>query len=277
MGEVTGISWTDHTFNPWEGCTRVSDGCLHCYAEARAHRFQHDVWGKTRPRMWRSDSNWAQPLKWNRQAEADGIPRRVFCASLADVFEAVPKSRPMVDPHGTLDSSRNVVDERHRLFELIEVTPWLRWQLLTKRPENVLGMTPIRWAGAWPTNVWIGTTVEHQAAADARIPELQRIPAAVRFLSCEPLLGPVNFGWPAPNPAIDWVIIGGESGGGYRAMDLDHARQLAAQCKAFEIPAWFKQVGGNVRINGVAGGDHLDGAVLHEHPRSYAREIGVRA
>jgi protein gp37 len=184
MGESTAISWTDHTFNPWWGCTRVSPGCQHCYAEAFAKRTGNDVWG-TSPRRFFGDKHWAEPLKWDRQAEADGRPHLVFCASMADVFE---------------DRSE-LVEHRARLWDLIDRTPYLIWQLLTKRPENVLKLTPEGWHGAgfadrperlWPPNVWIGTTVEDQQRADDRIPELLKVPAAVRFLSCEPLLGPVD-------------------------------------------------------------------------------------
>jgi protein gp37 len=181
MGESTAISWTDHTFNPWWGCTRVSPGCQHCYAEAFAKRTGHDVWGQGGARRFFGDKHWAEPLRWDRQAEADGRPHLVFCASMADVFEDRPE----------------LVAPRADLYDVIRATPHLIWQLLTKRPENVMGMVPDAWeyAREWPSNVWIGTTVEDQQRADERIPELLAIPAPVRFLSCEPLLGPVDL-WP---------------------------------------------------------------------------------
>jgi protein gp37 len=236
MGVSTAISWTDHTFNPWWGCERVSPGCQHCYAEAFAKRTGHAVWGKTAERRMFGDKHWAQPLHWNAAAEAAGVPAKVFCASMADVFE-----------------DRNDVDEaRWDLFELVGRTPHLIWQLLTKRPQNVAAIAPVEWFDAWPSNVWLGTTVEDQQRADERIPVLREIPAAVRFLSCEPLLTDVNL----PLGAIDWVICGGESGPGHRPLNLDHARSLRDQCAAFVIPFFFKQVGGRTPT---AGGDELDG------------------
>jgi protein gp37 len=178
MGEQTAIAWTDHTFNPWWGCTRVSPGCEHCYAETFAKRVGQDVWGKNADRRFFGDKHWAEPIKWNAKAAQSGRRERVFCASMADVFEDRPE----------------LAEHRARLFDLIMFeTPWLDWQLLTKRPQNVLDMVPPRWLDAhayygtngWPANCWIGTTVEDQERADERIPWLLSIPAAVRFLSCE--------------------------------------------------------------------------------------------
>lgn len=264
MGENSRISWTDHTFNPWIGCARVSAGCLHCYAEARDHRYGEGLWGTTAPRRVTSDSNWRQPVVWNRDAERLGERAFVFCASLADVFEDRP----------------DLVAPRARLFDLIEATPHLVWMLLTKRPENILKLTD-PWV-LWPRNVWIGTTVEDERAALERIPVLMRIDQApVRFLSCEPLLGRVSVEsgtmeasigtWSRYlrddiGGAINWVIAGGESGPGYRPMNLDHARQLRDECEAFRIPFWFKQVGGQVYVDKVAGGDILDGVRHHGRP-----------
>lgn len=286
MGADSKIGWTDHTFNPWWGCERVSPGCQHCYAEAFAKRTGHDVWGRSADRRFLSDSAWAQPVKWNRQAEAEGVRRRVFCASMADVFE----DRPELGEH------------RERLWTLIEATPWLDWLLLTKRPQNVLGMVPAQWlrerwtpsglpfapmfadrewSGLWPRNVWVGTTVEDQQRADERIPHLLAVPAPVRFLSCEPLLGgvrldrylvevdecltcegsasvPVEGGGKAcpdcyddiagqganSSRLIHWVIVGGESGPGHRPMCLDSARALVRECESWGVPVFFKQVSG---------------------------------
>lgn len=178
MAENSKIEWTTHTFNPWWGCQRVSPGCEHCYAETWAKRVGEDVWGpaKTTPRRELSEGHWSKPLGWNRKAEAAGKRALVFCASMADVFEDHPQLPPL----------------RARLWELIEATPWLDWQILTKRPENVMAMVPKAWREAFPPNVWLGTSVEDQRRADERIPHLLRCPAAVRFLSCEPLLGPVE-------------------------------------------------------------------------------------
>lgn len=253
MGENSKIEWTDHTFNPWLGCTPVSPACDGCYAEGWAKRA-----GK--PELWQGErqhtsaTNWAQPVKWNREAEESGIRRRVFCASLADVFD-------------------NQVPEEWRrdLWALIQRTPWLDWLLLTKRPQNIAKMLPWSWQqfGGVQPNIWLGTTVENQAEADRRIPHLLAVPAVVRFLSCEPLLGPVDLsGWlwgrnePCADcprdadcecgyrtraalglPSIGWVIAGGESGPGARPMHPDWARSLRDQCAAAGTVFLFKQWG----------------------------------
>lgn len=257
MGEQTAIAWTDHTFNPWWGCERVSPGCQHCYAETFAKRTGHDVWGKTAGRRFFGDKHWAEPLRWNAAAEAAGVPAKVFCASMADVFEDRPE----------------LIEPRARLFDLIEATPQLIWQLLTKRPQNVLDMVPAGWHGAgfadtparlWPRNVWVGTTVEDQQRADERIPPLARIPAPRRFLSCEPLLGAVNLIAGMRINSVDWVIAGGESGPGHRPLNVDHARYLRDQCADTGTAFFFKQVGGRTPT---AGGDLLDGVQHKEFPR----------
>lgn len=263
MGETTAIAWTSHSFNTHWGCERVSPGCQNCYAETFAKRTGNDVWGKNNTRRFFGDKHWNEPLKWDRDAAVAGKPGLVFCASMGDVFEA----------RDDLD------DIRVRLWDLIAHTPHLIWQLLTKRPQNVLGMVPAAWltswTGIWPENVWIGTTVEDQTRADERIPLLLGIPAKVRFLSCEPLLGPVDIslGYPFTDigldePDIQWVIVGGESGPKHRPMKLDHARRLVAQAQAFGIPTFFKQVGGRTPT---AGGDMLDGHVIKQFPPSAMR------
>lgn len=189
MGKDSKIEWTHHTFNPWRGCTKVSAGCAHCYAESMAARNPGvlGVWGDKGTRVVASDAMWREPLKWNREAAAEGVRRRVFCASMADVY-------------GDRD---DVVSARARLFALIRETPALDWLLLTKRPENIMrlsvGTLIADVSAPWPDNVWIGTSVEDQRAADERIPHLLRVPARVRFLSMEPLLGRVDLGaWVAP-------------------------------------------------------------------------------
>lgn len=223
MGDKTAISWTDSTFNSHWGCERVSPGCTNCYAEAFAKRTGNDVWGKRSERRLFGDKHWAEPLKWNRQAEAEGERHRVFCASMGDVFE----DRRDLDP------------VRGRLWALIAETPWLDWQLLTKRPQNVAGMAP--WGDDWPGNVWLGTTVEDQQRANERMPILLTIPAKVRFLSCEPLLSAVDLG---PELAgLQWVICGGESGGKRRPFDLAWARSLRDQCAEAGVAYFFKQIG----------------------------------
>ena len=226
MSANTKIEWADHTFNPWEGCTQVSPGCDHCYAEARNARFAGGVavnWGPGAPRRRTSESNWQQPRKWDREAKAKGIRYRVFCASLADVFD-------------------NAVDQiwRDDLFALIADTPNLDWLLLTKRIGNVGNMLPVPFDfdKHYP-NVWLGATIVNQEEADRDIPKLLAVPAAKRFLSMEPLLGPVDL----THPAIDWIIVGGESGPNARPMHPKWVRSLRDQCVAAGVPFLFKQHG----------------------------------
>jgi len=247
VAEVTGIAWTDSTFNPWIGCTKVGPGCDHCYAEAldKRHRWGGSThWGAGVPRQRTSIPYWKQPILWNKKAEASGKPWRVFCASLADVFD------------------NEVPDQwRHDLYSLIEVTPAMTWLLLTKRIGNAAKMLPRRpdWTpsndgpGSFP-NAWLGATIVNQDEADRDVPKLLAIPAAVRWISAEPLLGPVGlrpfmpfqvetgpFRW---KRGLDWVVIGGESGSNYRPMDMEHARSLIAQCKAAGVPVFVKQDSG---------------------------------
>lgn len=256
MGETTGIQWTDHTFNPWVGCTRVSPGCQHCYAETMMdHRYGKVQWGPQGRRIRTSYDYWRQPAKWNRKAEADGVRRRVFVASLADVFENKPDQRAEMD------------EWREALFHYPHLYDNLDWLFLTKRPENVMAMVcPIWHERGFPANVWIGASVENQEQADKRIPELMAIPAAVHFLSAEPLLGPIelpyrmewmsNDDWAGnapphvtlgdghePDSRIDWVIVGGESGHGARPMNPDWVRSLRDQCQVAGVPFHFKQWG----------------------------------
>ena len=258
MAENTKIEWTDHTFNPWIGCTKVGPGCDHCYAEnLMDKRMGVAVWGPGNERVRTKQANWKMPLRWNAQADAfmaqHGRRQRVFCASLADVFDNA------VDPQWRLD-----------LYDLIRATPNLDWLLLTKRIGNVNGWgLPVGGDGQVLPNLWIGATIVNQADADRDIPKLLQVPASVRFLSMEPLLGPVDLtnievfggdaeifplkgttncvddeGAPADDvPALDWVIVGGESGPGARPMHPDWARSLRDQCEAAAVPFLFKQWG----------------------------------
>lgn len=271
MGEGTAISWADHTFNPWHGCTKVSPGCDRCYAETFSKRIGYSetgskpaIWGKDAARRFFGTKHWAEPLGWDRAAEAARRQALVFCSSMADVFE----------PRDDLG------EHRDRLWWTIEQTPHLIWLLLTKRPEWVPPMVAGRgWLKPyhWPQNVWIGTSVEDQQRADIRIPRLLNLPAPVRFLSCEPLLGPVDLapwidrveqrtldGTPSrvtyPS-GIGWVIVGGESGPGHRPMDMDHAREIHRLCELAEIPFHFKQEGG---LHG--GGHLLEGELVQAFP-----------
>lgn len=234
MAENSAIEWTDHTFNPWEGCQKVGPGCDHCYAEARNARFAGGIapnWGPDAPRRLTSKSNWKKPLRWQAEAAAflatHGRRQRVFCASLADVFD-------------------NAVSQQWRsaLFDTIHRTPDLDWLLLTKRIGNVAKMTDVEWGTEdWPQNVWLGATIVNQEEADRDIPKLlaTRGPR-IRFLSMEPLLGPVTLD-PCDLACIDWVIVGGESGPHARPMRATWARALRDQCAAAGVPLLFKQWG----------------------------------
>ena len=232
MAKHSKIEWTHHTFNPWWGCTKVSPACAHCYAETWAQRLALDLWGRSSSRRFFTDDYWRQPAKWNEEAQRDRVRRRVFCASMADVFEGRPE----------LDIWRD------RLWPLIESTPWLDWLLLTKRPQNVARM--VSWKEGWPDNVWLGVTAENQRWADQRIPLLLSLPARVRFTSAEPLLGPLSLAqWlkSAGNakrfPALDWIIAGGESGHGARPTHPDWIRALRDECQQSDVAFHFKQWG----------------------------------
>lgn len=254
MGDKTGIEWTDHTYNPWWGCTKVSPGCDSCYAETWAKRYG-TTWGFGAPRRFFGDKHWDEPRKWNRKAEKAHVRHRVFCASMSDVFD-----NEVMQSH------------RDRLWQLIKETPYLDWQLLTKRIGNVEKMLPQDWGTGYP-NGWLGISIVNQEEADRDIPKLLQTPAVVRFLSVEPLLAPVTLNplWlggrkraygkggdiygekvktlsgtihTEERTKINWCIIGGESGPGARPMYLDWARSLVHQCKAAGVACFYKQ-GGN--------------------------------
>jgi len=263
MSDKTGIEWTDATWNPLRGCTRVSEGCRNCYAERVAARFS----GPGQPYAglaertakgprWTGkvaliESALDQPLRWRK-------PRRIFCNSMSDLFHE--------------DAPDEWID---RVFAVMALAPQHQFQVLTKRPERMQAYLSnphvgVNWFNAtdcvlgmpdmWPydglardlgplPNVWLGTSVEDQPTADARIPHLLATPAAVRFVSAEPLLGPVNVesGLPGPRvggkPCIHWLIVGGESGPGARPMEADWVRSLRDQCAAAGVPFFFKQWG----------------------------------
>ena len=225
MAENSNIEWTKHTFNPWIGCQKVGPGCDHCYAEtwdARGLQGTATRWGPSAERTRTSVANWRKPLAWDRAAGLAGERHRVFCASLADVFD----NHASIDPQWIAD-----------LWRLIASTPNLDWMLLTKRPGNIEKMLPDGWGRGWH-NVWLGCTVVNQEEADRDIPKLLKVDASVRFLSMEPLLGPVKL-----LGGIDLVIVGGESGPNARPMHPDWARSLRDQCVAAGVPFFFKQWG----------------------------------
>jgi protein gp37 len=227
MAQNSKIEWTDHTFNPWVGCTNVSPGCDHCYAESWSKRSGLVKWGNS-PRRRTSEAYWRAPLKWQAGAPAfraqHGRRQRVFCASLADVFD-------------------NQADAKWRadLFALIAATPSLDWLLLTKRPQNIKKMLPEDWGKHGRHNVWLGTTAEDQARFDQRWPILGKIPASVRFISYEPAIGALRLHEGAVQP--DWLISGGESGHGARAMNPRWARDIIRDCNRLGVAPFHKQWG----------------------------------
>lgn len=226
MAQYSPIEWTHHTFNPWQGCSKVSPECAHCYAEAFDNRRLHTKtrhWGKNAPRLLRSDAYWRKPEAWNQWAAKAGQRHRVFCASLADVFE----DRAVLIP------------PRERLWQLIERTPMLDWLLLTKRPQNIRTMIPPNWLGEPRHNVWFGTSVGVRDRLQV-IDQLRSLPAAVKFLSVEPLLEDLG---KLDLDGINWAIVGGESGAGARPMKADWVRAVREQCIEQRVPFFFKQWG----------------------------------
>ena len=267
MADETNISWCDRTFNPIIGCTKVSPACTNCYAAAetfvrkeRSHG--RELWGPKAERHITSDAYYRKPFSWNKvswseclscgwrgsKAGLSACPtcggstckptrQRVFCASMSDVFEDHPTWEPV----------------RERLFAMMTLLSNLDWLILTKRPENVISMVPTAWLINWPENVWMGTTIETQEYADKRLPYLVNMPAKVRFVSAEPLLGEIKFNhefdgklkrhWLHPIYGVNWVITGGESGHHARPTHPDWFRSLRDQCQAAGVPFLFKQHG----------------------------------
>jgi protein gp37 len=229
MAENSKIEWTDHTFNPWIGCQKVSPGCDHCYAESMSNRYGWTTWGPHGERKRTSVANWKKPRQWNRAAQAAGVRRKVFCASLADWLDnQVP------------------ADWRMELAMLINETPHLDWLLLTKRIENYAKLSP--WpAEQIPINVWLGVTAEDQEHYDRRWAILSKITANVRFISYEPAIGPIIDLY-AMSALPDWLIMGGESGHGARMMDVGWAHYLRTYCDGLRVPFFFKQMTGKKPI-----------------------------
>lgn len=303
MAKETEISWCDSTFNFWEGCTKVSPGCTNCYAEARNNRFHHGKnWGKGAPRLLRSDAYRKEPRKWEAMSyrgrfrqcpecgwrgdvpsdEMDCPTTGCSCAGL-DMFCV----RPRVFSASLSDwlDDEVPIEWLADLLKLIHDTPNLDWQLLTKRPQNwrpritaagdhvyETGEGPlIAWLADWgdfnvpPHNVWIGTSVEDKKRADERIPELVKIPARVRFLSCEPLLEAVSLdnyilptlrdaqeayqGRSTDYPRIHWTIWGGESGPSARACNIDWIAGGVRECRKADVPSFVKQLGSNAQTS----------------------------
>lgn len=294
MGDRSGINWTNSSFSPWIGCSKVSPGCANCYAERDwDNRFKRVTWGPHGTRSVVSHASWRNPVRWNKQQklteevnpEACLNRPRVFCSPLADIFE--DWKGPMLSNKGNtlnhewhnLHRGRRLTmdDVRVRLFRLINETPYLNWLILTKRPENIRRMMGAN--GTQFKNVWLGVSVENQETADTRIPELLKCRdlSPVLFLSCEPLLGPIDFRLvPGMNRVdrsglVDWVIAGGESGPCPRASDPNWFRSLRDQCRTANVPFFFKQWG-EIDEHGVNVGKHnagrlLDGVLHDSFPR----------
>lgn len=241
MAQDSKIEWTDATFNPWWGCTKVSDGCKFCYAHTIANRFGHEIWGPGTTRRTFGENHWREPLRWNRKAAENGERLRVFCASMADVF----------DPEAP-------AEERERLWELIRETPHLDWQILTKRPHLIAQDLPPDWDDGYP-NVWLGTSVEDERVLN-RIESLTAVPAGVHFLSLEPLIGPLSH---LPLDGIEWAIVGGESGPGARPMKFEWVEEIRLQCETADVPFFFKQWGG---VRKKQNGRELNGRFYDEMP-----------
>ena len=264
MADNTEIAWADSTFNPWIGCTKVGPGCDNCYAEADFDKRRGRVkWGAGNPRS--KTKTWGDPVKWNKQPFCECMNcgwrgelragaliknpegfhppvdamractscnlyllkearRRVFCASLADVFDNEVPTEWRLD-----------------LFDLIETTENLSWLLLTKRIGNVAAMIKSRWSHKLPNNVWLGATICNQEEADRDIPKLLQMPAAIRWISVEPMLGAVDLSKYLGE--ISWNVIGGESGRNARPMNIEWAKDIVRQCKAAGIPVLMKQLG----------------------------------
>lgn len=277
MGETTGIAWTDHTFNPWIGCTKVSAGCLNCYAE-RQNNFYHwnpEGWGKGVPRKLTSDANWKKPIQWAKQAVKDGVTRRVFCASLADVF----------------DDEVDIIwkDQLYQIIETCSKIGGLEWLLLTKRSERIESDLPETWLVNPPNFIRIGVTVENRKN-EKRITDLLHSWRGKNFISAEPMLSKIDLEKPycrtcdngtrgfsslsgfRPCPdcddnwgihQIDWVIAGCESGSNASPMNIEWARDLRDQCVEAGTPFFLKQMMVNGKLVVLP---ELDGKAWSEFP-----------
>lgn len=342
MSENSNIEWTDHTWSPWDGCTKVSPGCKNCYAEARDKRHlieDVDHWGKGAPRRLRKD--WNSPIKWNKEAATKSCGFCDYDEAEGELIQQCSKCarRPRVFPSvcDWLDAEVPV-EWLARFLQLIHDTPHLDWLLLTKRPEN-FGERILRalahvegidyesadawegdantecgqWLNDWssddatpPHNVWVGTSVEDQTRANQRVPALLKIPARVRFLSVEPLLGPVrlehidaegsgsaewcqidaltgrqtDMGRPCPGvPKLDWVIVGGESGRGARSCNVDWVRSIVTQCADAGVACFVKQLGRKAEVEAPSGGWMQPLPLKHPKggdPSEWPEELRVR-
>jgi protein gp37 len=235
MGKTTGISWTNATYNPWRGCHKISEGCGHCYMYREQERYGKDPSVVVRAKA----ATFNAPLTWKE-------PMMVFTCSWSDFF--IKEADPW----------------RDEAYEIIRRTPWLTYQICTKRPELIPDRLPKDWGDGWP-NVWLGVTVESQEYLD-RARFLANIPAVLRFISFEPSLGRTSFEFVFTGDKFKWLISGGESGPRYRIVDpewFEHARRA---CEVYNVAYFHKQNGGNKKIDGAWGGDKLNGVVYHNFP-----------
>lgn len=270
MAARTGISWTSATWNPWQGCHKVSPGCRSCYMYQEKERYGQDPGTIIRSK----DPTFYAPLKWT--LEKVGAPYRVFTCSWSDFF--IPEADPW----------------REEAWDIIRKTPWLIYQILSKRPERIQASLPDDWANGWP-NVWLGVSVENQSTADARIPWLLRTPAARRFVSYEPALAPVDFraitckskgriietidallghgmhytGALGSCAKLDWIICGGESGPQSRPCELRWLYDTVDVCREWGVACWVKQLGSQPRgWSGLAQVKDRKGANPEEWPEA---------
>ena len=253
MAEVTKISWTDHTFNPWMGCDKVSAGCNNCYAGKlvggrMGYSGDRAVWGPAPHTPRHRTDTWADVPKWNRKAVAAGSRRRVFCGSLMDFWEDHPTPNEI----------------RPEVFELIRRTSNLDWLLLTKRPQNIERFLPDDWDNGY-ANVWLGCTIEANNYV-FRAAHLTAIPAVCRFISYEPAIAPLD---KLPLDGIDWVIYGGDSGPGYRPHDLAWPRDMRDRCAAAGVAFFYKQSPAPLPGKGI----ELDGKLIRQFP--VPRSVGA--
>lgn len=243
MAAETKIEWCDSTFNPWWGCSRIGPGCDNCYAAALDKRTGGDHWGKKASYKVMSENNWKNPIKWQSQAkqffDQYGRQRRVFCASMSDVFD-----------------NRGPESERVRLWNTIEITPDLNWLLLTKRPRNIERYLP---ESKSFSNVWLGTTVENRADGIPRMEALKTVSTTIRFLSVEPLLEDLGA---LDLTGIHWVIVGGESGPKARPMKKEWMLNIRNQCIEQNVAFFFKQWGAIIG----KGGCEVDGHIYKNWP-----------
>lgn len=273
MGDQTAISWCDMTFNPWWGCWKIADECKHCYADELANRYAKGLWGRTAPRRFFGDKHWNEPRKWNRKAAADGVRRRVFVGSMCDWAE--------IHPADGVRAQMNAA--RARLFGLIKDCTALDWLLLSKRTADVAGhlpwmASPADWQGVgvnapleqigepW-SHVWVGTTAGTRSRVREDVAELRMIPAAVRFISCEPLLEDIpRDEWDcaldpgAGGGEIHWLIVGNESGHKRRPAEMEWvrtARDAAARHGvAFHFKQWVEPNGKKIHLPVLDGSQH---------------------